>query len=239
VAASPPKFNTYLLAASASGPSDAWAVGFSYASFDEVLEHWDGTSWTVSDGAAPDGAGLTDVEATSATNAWASGHWGQGSPLMEHWDGSGWSWSRPDFGAFPDSAGVNGISSVGPKDAWVAGSYQDAGSVDHPFFAHFNGKKWKAVDGPQVDGVISEIKMVSSDDAWAVGKAGAQTLTEHWDGTSWQVVDSPDVGSQSVLLGVDANATDDVVAVGGYVTASGRRLPLTLHWDGTSWSRTR
>lgn len=240
VADSALQFNSYLLSASASGPDDAWAVGASSASFNEILEHWDGTAWTLVDGAAPQGSGLTDVEATSPRNAWASGYWGSVgaySPLMEHWDGSRWTWSRPDFGAFPNDAQVNGISSTQARDAWVAGSFTDSDGVEHPLLAHWNGKKWRVVASPDLDGSLSEIHAVSADDVWAVGQVGTKTLIEHWDGSMWSQVDSPSQGTEAALFGLDATGPDDVVAVGGYLSASGARRPLALHWDGTAWMR--
>ena len=71
--------------------SDAWAVGFDedFAfGFEGVIEHWNGTSWTLVDSPLPAGA-LFGVTALSARDAWAVGS-GSGA-LIEHWNGTRWS----------------------------------------------------------------------------------------------------------------------------------------------------
>jgi hypothetical protein len=86
---------------SALSPSDVWAVGagpgvptggFS-AHPTAVIEHWDGTSWSVvpSPNPNPQGNnGLGAVAAASASDVWATGHQLQG-PFTEHWNGKNWS----------------------------------------------------------------------------------------------------------------------------------------------------
>lgn len=240
VADSAPQFNAYLLSVSASGASDVWAVGASSATFTEYLEHWDGSTWTSARGAGPQGSGLTDVEAQAPNNVWASGYRGNVGaylPLVEHWNGTTWSLSGPKPGVFPADSNVNGVSSLSAKDAWVAGSSTDSSRVNHPLIGHWDGNKWQVTPSPDLNGVLTEVKAISADDVWVAGKTGRKTLVEHWDGTAWTKVASPSAGVESMLLGLDATASDDVVAVGGYLTASGARRALTLHWDGTSWTR--
>ena len=82
-------------------PSDVWAVGagpgvptggFS-AHPTSVIEHWNGTSWTVvpSPNPNPQGNnGLGAVAAVSSANVWAVREQLQG-PFTEHWDGTSWS----------------------------------------------------------------------------------------------------------------------------------------------------
>ena len=85
----------------ALSPADVWAVGagpgvptggFS-AHPTSVIEHWNGTSWTVvpSPNPNPQGNnGLGAVAAVSSANVWAVGEQLQG-PFTEHWDGTSWS----------------------------------------------------------------------------------------------------------------------------------------------------
>jgi hypothetical protein len=64
-----------------------------------------------------------------------------------------------------------------------------------------------------------------------------RTLVEHWDGTLWDSVPSPNVGTDSnALYQVTAIASNDVWAVGYYVSALGVAQTLTEHWDGTTWT---
>jgi hypothetical protein len=86
---------------SALSASDVWAVGagpgvptggFS-AHPTAVIEHWNGTSWTVvpSPNPNPQGNnGLGAVAAVSANDVWAVGEQLLG-PFTEHWDGTSWS----------------------------------------------------------------------------------------------------------------------------------------------------
>jgi hypothetical protein len=55
--------------------------------------------------------------------------------------------------------------------------------------------------------------------------------------TGWSVVPSPNVGTvASQLYGVSAITSNDVWAVGFYVSDSQRQQTLTEHWDGNAWS---
>lgn len=99
VASTPPAVagatSTLLTAASAVSASDVWAVGVardSSGTFTGVLEHWDGTDWTLS--SAPTGGPgyVTGVAAISSDDVWAAG-WNDvthDQAVSEHWDGSAW-----------------------------------------------------------------------------------------------------------------------------------------------------
>ena len=81
-----------LTGVSAASATDAWAVGidedFAF-SFEIVIEHWDGTAWTLVNSPVTDG-GLYGVTALSARDAWAIGG-DTGGALIEHWNGTRWS----------------------------------------------------------------------------------------------------------------------------------------------------
>jgi hypothetical protein len=58
-----------------------------------VIEHWDGTSWSVVPSPNPNPQGNNSLVAIAAVNAndiWAVGHQLLG-PFTEHWDGTSWS----------------------------------------------------------------------------------------------------------------------------------------------------
>jgi hypothetical protein len=90
-----------VVAVSALSPTNVWAVGtgpgvatggFS-AHPTAVIEHWDGTRWSVVPSPNPNPQGnnsLVAVAAVSANDIWAVGHQLQG-PFTEHWDGNKWS----------------------------------------------------------------------------------------------------------------------------------------------------
>lgn len=112
-----------LYAVWASGPRDAWAVGFQQGpkAFLTVmlLYHWDGTSWS----APVDGGGgmrvPRDLWGSAADDVWLVGDGG----LMMHWDGAAWAHcvTSPYLSAVWGSAtdvwavgGATGASELGP-----------------------------------------------------------------------------------------------------------------------------
>ena len=90
-----------VVAVTALSTTNVWAVGtgpgvarggFS-AHPTAVIEHWDGTSWSVVPSPNPNPQGnnsLVAVAAVSANDIWAVGHQLLG-PFTEHWDGNTWS----------------------------------------------------------------------------------------------------------------------------------------------------
>jgi hypothetical protein len=111
---------------------------------------------------------------------------------------------------------------------------------------------WRVVSSPGVtptfEAQLLGVSAVSTNDVWAVGyasKAGAgntyiyETLIQHWNGSAWTRVTSPNVADKSnQLLAVDARASNDVWAVGHYLTEGNFPEPRTLieHWNGSAWS---
>jgi hypothetical protein len=212
-------FDEKLLAVSASGGTDAWAVGStnrtSFATTNPIAAHWNGSAWTIVPTPATTGTSksiLDGVVAFGPTNAWAVGRSRTGRALIERWDGTAWSIvDGPDPVVAPGStlgsATLTGVSAVSSTDIWAVGSYA-------------------TVTGTVVD---------------------AFTLTEHYDGVRWTIVPSPNPaprhplnGARQVLNAVAAVGHSDVWAVGNTIdSASGSFLPdktLTMHWNGTAWA---
>ena len=83
----------------ATSAKNAWAVGY-YAigtSYQTFVARWNGTSWRQAispDPGGPQGTSmLEDIAATSASNAWAVGLFGNttgGGSLVLHRDGTAW-----------------------------------------------------------------------------------------------------------------------------------------------------
>jgi hypothetical protein len=108
--------------------SDIWAAGWyndDRGFTVSLAEHWDGSRWT-SVPSPNDGdfsTLLLDVEASSATDAWAVGYsmhaWNKA--MTEHWDGSTWTLVSPADPGAKDSvlAGVDGVP--GTTSAWAVG----------------------------------------------------------------------------------------------------------------------
>jgi hypothetical protein len=250
----PAVYVDYLSAVAAVSTDDVWAVGEqeSCNGCDDgqmLIEHWDGTSWSVIANPSYPGTGssLNAVWALSANNVWAVGDYGNSSnsvalALIIHWDGSSWSFvSSP-----PPSLNVGYLTSVSgtsANDVWAVGIYEPdscdptMGCPYLPLIEHWNGTSWSLVSDsfPFTQGQLLGVSAISATNAWAVGYADEHTepvqqpLIEHWDGTSWSVVSifNSDGGE---LLGVLAVSATNVWAVGN---SSGT---LVEYWNGTSWS---
>ena len=123
----------------AISPTNVWAAGESgdnvadfYASggggtpAKTLIEHYNGTSWSiVSSPATGPAAALTSVTSTSASNVWAVGSdtpaGGTGSQdIIGNWNGSAWTTvSSPAVGTSDDLASVS--TSPGAAIVWAAG----------------------------------------------------------------------------------------------------------------------
>lgn len=125
-------FRQYQLTAiDAISPSDVWAVGNtsdgSGTTASSLIEHWDGTSWSVVP--APPGAPaqLTGVTGSSSSSVWAVG----GSTIL-FWNGTSWTTLS---GADPDSSStLLGVSTApGAALTWAVGSTFVSGFGYSPF----------------------------------------------------------------------------------------------------------
>jgi hypothetical protein len=243
-----------MLGISASSATDAWAVGFELTGGDQhktLLEHWNGSAWSVDTADAITGADeldLTSVADLSATDAWAVGQ-GQTGPLIEHWNGTAWSQVTLPSVAFTAGSGSQVISASSPRDIWVVGRGTDPTTFKATAEAlHFDGATWTAVQMAQPGAntpTISAVTAISPTDAWAVGSdigattpIGGGTLTEHWNGSSWSIVPSPTPGADDSLSGVAARSASDVIAVGTALPSvnGGPTISVILRWNGNAWS---
>jgi len=152
----------------AIAPDDVWAVGYQEITFDvnqPLAEHWDGTAWTAVPVDPPPPANANsflDVSASSSTDVWTVGTYGDSFPLMEHWDGTAWK-------RYP--APVHhiawGVAAISPTNAWVGGSGEFRATS-----WHWNGGAWSVAGTPKVTpaaAVIADLVALSDRDIWAVG----------------------------------------------------------------------
>ena len=115
--------------------NDVWAVGAkdisSTGSAQPLIEHWDGTSWSVVDSPKlKQGGALEAVTAISTNNVWAVGLLDDlSAALVEHWDGT--SWSVVSSPAFSGILEVTAISADASNDIWAVTS--------SPIVLHFDG----------------------------------------------------------------------------------------------------
>jgi len=135
--------------------NDVWAVGLqndgSNGNSKPLIEHWNGTIWSVVSGArVPKGSFLTGVGAVASNDVWAvgnqpvSGITGFNS-FIEHWNGTSWSVvSSPQFagGSF-----LERVAADSANDVWAVGQGNGEGLVEH-----WNGQAWSIVPSPSLAG---------------------------------------------------------------------------------------
>jgi hypothetical protein len=231
-------------------PKNVWAVGFVNLDEDnpgQLIEHYDGTAWSIATGPqipAGDVPYLEAMTAISANDIWATGSVlvddGQAFfPLFEHYDGTSWTAEAEGL----SNSFMFGISADAKDDIWAVGTGDGAN--------HYDGKIWSVVPMTIPGGgenALFGVTALAPDNVWAVGFYVEEenesrpriTLIEHWDGSNWQVVPSPNPGgsaNSNVLYGVTSISADDVWAYGGSLDIdTDLQSTLVLHWDGSDWT---
>jgi hypothetical protein len=142
-----------------------------------LIEHWNGTQWSVVPDAAPSNTRITSIAAISPSDVWALGvqriGWRGRSNVMEHWNGTQWS-----LVTLPVSGILTSISAVSASDVWAVGG----GLIEH-----WNGTQWSQVANPSGSASgLFVVHALSANDVWAISLDG--TATEQWNGTQWNSV---------------------------------------------------
>jgi hypothetical protein len=188
-----------------------------------LVEHWNGTAWSIVPDASSTTTGLINlngVAAVAANDVWVVGY-----DFIEHWNGTSWS-----VVANPNPNGrenLNAVEAISSNDVWAVGST----------IIHWDGTAWSVVPHPSHEFLFG-ITAVSSTDVWAVGNNASQKgVIEHWDGKSWTIVASP-TPTKVNMDGVAAASATDIWAVGSSVlTKGGSPQKVRIeHWDGTQWT---
>jgi hypothetical protein len=170
------------LNAAAGQGNDVWAVGeVAPGAFDTLMEHWDGTGWSVVP--SPSVAAKTkpfdwlfSVATISPNDALAvgssgttSGYGGGGDhPLIEHWDGSAWSVSNsPSLKT--SGYRLSGVAAASPGEVFAVGS-SGSGHATTPLIERWNGQAWLLTKNPAPRGSsLSGIAASQAGGFWSVG----------------------------------------------------------------------
>jgi len=249
-------FHDQLFGVAASSRSSAWAVGVYGTVQRNLIEHWNGRSWSAVANPSPGGTHggfLNAVAAVSSSNAWAVGAYGNGSEqktLIEHWNGRSWKQvPSPSPGGTHDSF-LFGVTALSASSAWAVGGYLN-GLAEQTLIEHWNGRSWKRVASPDPSGTgmvndLESVTATSPSNAWAVGyydvngTSVSRTLVEHWNGRSWKTMASPSPagGAVNAFYGVAAASSTSAWAAGDYFNGVTDQVLLT-HWNGSSWKRVK
>ncbi len=245
-----------LFSVAAISPSDVWAVGgplnygVGHPLYRPLIEHWNGSQWSVVPGNTQTFFVELDGVAALATNdVWAVGYIDTGQPtlgtyrpLMEHWNGSAW---QATTGTIPAGATFGYLAAVttvpSTNQVWAVGRLdQNAAPYQQPLIEQWDGTAWHFIASPDLPagasgGGLNGVVALSATDAWAVGSytasdGTARPLMLHWNGTAWQAVSGPAV--TGALAAVAAASAHDVRAVGSDAST---HQALVVQWDGSAW----
>jgi hypothetical protein len=239
--------DSQLRAVSATGPDDAWAVGYSVFPNAALFEHWNGRRWSVvSSPYIYNGSEMLSVKALSPTDAWAVGE-GNGAAIAEHWDGKQWSYI-PGY-TMGGLTVLTGVAATASNDVMAIGNYYAPNA--NLFSEHWNGTSWSYVAPLQNTSIaqFNGVAAIGKSDYWAVGYQTPssnvpQTLIERWTGGSkWSIVGSPNLDPPSgaplfnTLNGVVSLSSKDAWAVGMWTWFYGDGTPRSLfeRWNGRKW----
>jgi hypothetical protein len=227
----------------ALGADDIWAVGWQQNDKSglgaTLVEHYDGTAWTVVPSPSPDPSGFDELQGVTALgpdDVWAVGvtsataGFKEFDTLIEHWDGTAWTVvPSPSPGSSDDI-----LESVAGRDGdlWAAGR-----SDTQPMLQHWNGTAWTVVPSPHFGNfnIVLGIAYAAPGDVWFLGRhdvgGGSRVLGVHWDGTKVAKVTMPEFSTFSpdeVVGGATVLGDGTVWAVGGRSTPLGPSVPLTM-----------
>jgi len=238
---------------------DVWAVGTmttSAGATRTLIEHFDGTAWTVIPSPNPrTGPGASDelkgIGGTSAGDLWAVGEYSDGQSfnamLFVHWNGTAWSFVK-EPAALHNSAFGEAVTVLSRTDAWAVG---ENGLRTATLSAHWNGTAWSFVptpfpqDGNDPQNFLTGVTATGPGDVWASGYEGnvnqqnfSLPYVLHWDGTAWSLTETPNAGTEgSLLAGVTALSPTDVWVAGQTGESDGALLTFTEHFNGQAWSQ--
>ncbi|MGZ6969328.1 MAG: hypothetical protein ACXVKN_16490 [Acidimicrobiia bacterium] len=177
-------------------PSDCFAVGDSgeEGATATLIEHWDGTSWTIVQGPTTPGATSSSMLGVTCTEAvcFALGAGARGHAVIERWDGSAWT-----FATTPDSGETNvygrgSISCTSSSDCFATGNSSGGPDKTKTLMLHWNGTEWSITPSPTPagpsGGTLSAVSCVTPTRCLAVGfivtrSTATRSLVESWNGT--------------------------------------------------------
>ncbi|HEY1915329.1 MAG TPA: hypothetical protein VGH27_07100 [Streptosporangiaceae bacterium] len=234
-----------LTSVSCLSPTDCTAAGVystPAASETTLIEHWDGTTWTVVTSPNPAGtttAELDAVSCASTTSCTATGLYNAGAgrqarelPLAEHWDGTSWTIQHVPLPAGVTSANLSSGVSCPTPTRCIAVSL---GLLTE----QWNGTRWAALTTPAPAQAFNPgFRGVSCSSAKSCTAVGGylnssnvdEPLVERWNGTSWTI--QTDATPANTTLGaVSCTSGTSCTAVGSDVIGA-----VAEQWDGSSWT---
>jgi hypothetical protein len=224
--------STTLGGVAAVSDRDVWAVGANGSPLNDtetgpLIDHWNGSRWTVVTGPAVAHGYLDAVTALGPDDVWAvgAGDFGRDS-LTEHFNGTSWS-VVPSLNHAADTNILTGVAGTSADAVWAVGS-----ATGGPLVEYWDGTDWRLITTPRQAPTPEAVTALSPSDVWAVGTGGLDQAM-NWSGSRWQQVATPDVTSFGQLSGVAAAGPQDVWASVGRVEFG--PPSAAENWNGQAW----
>jgi len=219
-------------------PTDGWAVGYYRASPGTanprltLLEHYDGSVWTIVTSPSPLAGGdnvLLSVSATSATDAWAVGYTTNSTPLFqtltEHLVSGTWTTVASPNIASGDNV-LAGLVTISPSNAWAVGygRTDNVSAAFSPLTEHWDGSTWtsQTSSGSGSNGnFLFGVAALPGNNVYAVGGAIDVNSHEQTLVTQFQLPPPTSVmavaGDQSAMVSWSAPSCDGGFTTTGYL----------------------
>lgn len=238
----------FLSSTSFASASDGWAVGYYYTENAErrgLIEHWDGTEWSVVPMPAlpNDIRELDAITAIAADDAWAVGSFGENTytaskPLLLHWDGANWSYIAAPF----ENGWLASVSAASADDVWSLGNTQSPVTYEtHPALLHWDGHTWATITPPTSSNLV-RVLVKSANEVWLLSEGGLTVELWRWDGASWSLHSTFSIPGETYFYTWVTDLTvlspNDIWVVGyrygGHLIQF--MFPRAYHWDGGQWT---
>jgi hypothetical protein len=214
--------------------SDCWAVGSDGppGSDQTLIEHYDGTGWTVVSSPNSTSSGVDALYAVScpAANAcWAVGIDYTNKPFIEQYDGTNWVVDTRNLADLGPGNILQGITCVSPTSCWAVGWQGNITSTfTQTVIEQYDGSGWSRVPSPNPIGgewgvnFLNGVSCDSTGACWAVGQSegveglynpGQSLIVEYTGAGGWTAVTNPDPGlSGDAFRGVACGVASCVAA---------------------------
>jgi hypothetical protein len=156
----PGSTGNHLYAVDAVSPDNVWAVGQQLgrrAPDQGLVEHWNGTRWSVVPMPASSATVLLDAVVATGHQVWAAGEADTpgpgGRPLVEHYQKGTWLRASLPASAGSDWTNLYGLA-IAQKSVWAVGTYVDpATDNNNVLVLRGTGGKWTIDNAPNAGGL--------------------------------------------------------------------------------------
>ena len=217
-----------------------------------LVEHWNGSHWTIQPVPNQPSGELTAIDCPSPTECTAVGSAdnkaGRQIPFVEARNGS--HWTIQPTPTLPGGGQFTAVACPTRTACTAVGfAYNKADTQQYLLAETWNGSRWRVQPTAPAAGILSQFNAVACPSVSACTAVGETYfvhtsrltwLTEAWNGSHWtiQPTPTPAVAGSTVPKGVACVSVTACTAVGFYSTSgpSGTYLTEAQAWNGSHWT---